>query len=127
MELGDVSLQCDATQPAKQAQGEMAHGRSDVAQHNPQGDGDPRSVGVDTVVLTLRQQVDELVPRRKQGKGHCKDIIQFQNQVPPGVNGQNVRDQTSRQKLLQQGFQAESLKPLLQLSAVDYTGHFNMA
>ena len=65
MELGDVGLQCDAAKPAKQAEGQVAHGGGHIAQHHPQGDGDPGSVGVNPVVLTLWQQVDEVVPDRK--------------------------------------------------------------
>lgn len=84
MELGDVGLQRDTSQPAKQAQREVAHGRGHVAQHHPQGDGDPGGVGVHTVVLALWQQVDEVIPCGKKRKGHCKQT-QFVEDMTVGT------------------------------------------
>lgn len=53
VELRDVGFQGDAAQPAVQAEGEMPHGRGHISQHHPQGNGNPGSVGVNFVVLTL--------------------------------------------------------------------------
>mmetsp|Transcript_22990 Transcript_22990/g.57934 ORF Transcript_22990/g.57934 Transcript_22990/m.57934 type:complete len:243 (-) Transcript_22990:1046-1774(-) len=61
--LADVGLQGDAAEPGKRAEREGTHSWRQVAQQDPDGDGDPGGVGVQPVVLQLGQHVDVLVPQ----------------------------------------------------------------
>mmetsp|Transcript_41947 Transcript_41947/g.106193 ORF Transcript_41947/g.106193 Transcript_41947/m.106193 type:complete len:280 (+) Transcript_41947:126-965(+) len=73
VELADVGLQRDASQPPEDAQGEGAHRGRQVAQEDPHRDRDPRRVGVDGIVGVLVKGEHVVVPEGADGERSAED------------------------------------------------------